>query len=175
MSTEPFRIDHHWSPEAAGEPEPVRDPSPLWRAMRRFIGTRRGGFTLHVGALPLAFDLAPDLSTIFAELPGVLEHLASGAPGPVELDFFEPGSGLALELERDCDAIRIRPRRGDGIGARFRGLAEDEHRVPAREFLCAWGAFLGAVLDALAADDATLSAGPELGAYRRRIQGVCAA
>lgn len=174
MSLEPFRISHGWTYAPPDEMYVPRDPSRLWKAMRRFIASHPGGFIVHLGALELEFDLAPDLSTVFDKLPGVLEHLARGTPGGVELNFFEPGTALALELEREGESLKVRPRLGREPGARFDGLAEVEHRVAVRDFLCAWSGLMNAVLDAIASREPGLASDPELVEYRRRVTAVCA-
>src|SRR4051812_13068698 len=105
-----FRISYRWVPrqEPSYLPEFV-DATPLFICLMRFISLHEGQFELHLGDDTLEFSFGPDLSSVFEELPDVLEALTSSSKYLVELYFFEQGTGLALLMEREGGVIEVKP------------------------------------------------------------------
>src|SRR5919109_1278575 len=92
-----FKITYSW--EKRSEPygfdeENYIDWSMLFSCLRRFLALYDGTFLVRINEFDLHFDLEPDLSTIFEELPGVLETLTANTDSPVELHLFEQGTDL---------------------------------------------------------------------------------
>lgn len=151
-----FEITYSWKPRTPAQPfdeEDYQDASRLFLALRRFLARMEGQFLMRLGATALVFDLDPDLSTVFEELPGVLEALAGEAGVAVELSFFEQGTDLTLVLQRRGGDIEIRFQSGPSTGRRYADAPADPVLVSAPRFLEAWRALLGDVLGALRAVD----------------------
>jgi hypothetical protein len=125
------------------------DVTELFIGLRRFIALYDGHFVLHIAGYDLHFDFSPDLSTVFEELPVILESLTKPTREPVSLDFFEQGTDITLIMQRKGEDIHISFSGGDYMGDRFRDLPAGPIVVSAKEFLSEWLRFLHAVLAAL--------------------------
>ena len=143
--------------------------TPLVLCLERFLAIYQGQFVVHINGLDLHFDLRPDLSTVFEELPDVLEALTSDTDSPVELHFFEQGTDLAFWLERHANTISIRFTKGSSVGRRFVDLPEATFFVPANVFLDEWIRVAQAVLDALLALQPDLASDESYQEYRNRL------
>ena len=104
--TNTFKINYLWTQQNdpwLSEEEEFTDVSPLFLSLQQFLSLHEGTFQVQIDNLSIPFDLDPDLSTIFEEIPEVLEHLITESNLPTELDFFEQGTALCWKLERDGD------------------------------------------------------------------------
>lgn len=130
-------------------PEDYAEWGPLFQSLRHFLSYYQGEFELQIADRCLHFEFDPDLSTIFEDLPSVLDRLTTDTTEPVYLDFFEQGTDLMLLLERRGVAVTIRFYIGDDAGRQFRDLPEFGFEVRATEFLVEWCRFAKAILAAL--------------------------
>ena len=137
--------------------------------LERFLAIYAGQFVVSINDLGLHFDFRPDLSTVFEELPDVLEALTSDTDAPVELHFYEQGTDLAFWLERHANIISIRFTKGLSVGRRFVDLPEVTYSVPANVFLDEWIRFAQAVLDALLALQPDLASDESYQEYHNRL------
>jgi len=147
-----FKITYFWEKRSDPfhfEEQDYVDVTMLFLCLQRFLALFKGEFVARVGDLDLHFDLDPDLSTIFEELPETLESLASVTDSPVELRFFEQGTDVTFWLERLADTINVRFTTGPSVGGRFINLPKSAFQVPANAFLNEWVRFAQATLDAL--------------------------
>lgn len=147
------------------------DASELFRTFRRFLSRHQGEFALRFDSVELSFDLDPDLSTVFEDLPDVLESLTEDTREPVELDFFEQGTDIALNLARDGSLIAVRMEKGPAAGEGFE-LPDNVLFVVADEFLETWSLFLQDVLERLAAFDPSVKTTEDYRSYWTRIVGL---
>jgi len=145
------------------------DVNALVLCLERFLAIYTGQFAVHINDLDLHFDLRPDLSTIFEELPDVLKALTSDTEAPVELYFYEQGTDLTFWLERQANTISIRFTKGPSVGKQFADLPEATFSVPANEFLDEWIRFAQAVLDVLLALQTDLASDESYQEYRNRL------
>jgi len=146
-----FDVTKSWSAREHAQPfspEDYEDATGLFVALRRFLATYTGEFVLQIDQYRLKFDLDPDLSTIFEELPDTLKRLTQRG-ATAELFFFEQGTDVRLLFERQDGTIRIQVEKGQYAGRQFLAIPHTPFVVPARAFLKAWGAFAHAVLDTL--------------------------
>ena len=125
------------------------DASLMFLSLEHFLAMYQGTFILKIADFDLRFDLDPDLSTIFEEIPDVLMSLAMEEEPPVELYFYEQGTDLNLLLERKGSEIMIRFVKGLMVGKRFKNLPETPLSVPASIFLDEWSHFLHVILESL--------------------------
>lgn len=167
-----FKITYSWEKQntpSRFEEEDYADVTALVLCLERFLAIYTGQFVVHINDLDLHFDLRPDLSTIFEELPDVLEALTSDTDAPVELYFFEQGTDLTFLLERHANKVSIRFIKGPSVGRRFVDLPEETYSVPANEFLDEWIKFAQAVLDELLALQPDLVSDESYQEYHNRL------
>lgn len=167
-----FEITYKW--EKRSEPyrfaeEDYVDATMLFMCFRRFLALYDGTFLVRINELDLHFDLEPDFSTIFEELPDALEALTANTDSPAELHFFEQATDLIFWLERLADTISIRMGKGPSVGRRFDNLPESVFFVPANVFLKEWVQFANAVLNALVGLMPDLTGDQSYREYRDRI------
>jgi hypothetical protein len=168
-----FKITYRW--EKRSDPqyfdeEDFVDATVLYICLRRFLALYEGTFLIRINEFDLHFYLRPDLSTIFEELPDVLEALTANTDSPVRLYFFEQGTELSFWLERQADTIHIRmvdELRGND--KRDTELPTSVMSVPANVFLNEWARFVNAVLDALVALQPDLAGDQSYQEYRDRL------
>jgi hypothetical protein len=156
-----FKITYSWEKRSTAErfdEDDYVDVTRLFIGLRRFIALYEGHFVLHIAGYDLYFEFSPDLSTVFEELPVILESLTKQTREPVSLDFFEQGTDIRLIMERKGEDIHISFSGGDYMGDRFRDLPAGPLVVPAKEFLSEWLRFLRGILAALADVDPHLRA-----------------
>ncbi|XXT19165.1 hypothetical protein WME94_53960 [Sorangium sp. So ce429] len=170
---EPFKISFAWAPR----PEPLgaaalAGEEEIFLALLRFVARYDGSFTVSVGAHEARFELDLDLSTVFRELPDVLEGLLAEGGGPAVIDFFDQSADLGIRLERRGGVILVRFEQAPGTSRRYARLPAGPIPVAAGELLGAWAAFLDAVLDALLAREPALSADESFRLYRARVLRV---
>ena len=167
-----FKIEYSWekqsTPSRFVEGDFV-DVNALVLCLERFLAIYAGQFVVSINDLDLQFDLRPDLSTVFEELPDVTGVLTSDTDAPVELYFFEQGTDLALLLERHANTISIRFTKGPSVGRRFVDLPETTFSVPAKVFLTEWSGFAQAALDALLDLQPDLASDESYQEYRNRL------
>ena len=132
------------------------DASLIFLSLEHFLAMNQGTFILKVGDFDLShgeashfFDLDPDLSTIFEDIPDVLMSLATQEESPEELYFYEQGTDLNLKLERKANEMTIGFVKGLMVGKRFENLPENTLSLPASMFLDEWSHFLHLILEDL--------------------------
>jgi hypothetical protein len=173
MST--FTITYSWysrSQPRSFATEDYVDASRVFLALRRFLATVQGEFVVQVGNCTLRFALDPDLSTVFEEMPLVLEQLRMDTPAPIELAFYEQGTDLTWWVERHGATISLRFAKGAYSGKRFHDLPSSPFAIPAEVFVEEWRRFLLSVLDALVVLDTTLERDDTYRAYRTCLLSV---
>lgn len=147
-----FKITYSWEkrsvPQRFDEDDYV-DLAAVVLSLEHFVAIYQGQFVVHIHDNDLLFDLRPDLTTIFEELPNVLEALTTKTKVPVKLHFYEQGTDLTFLLERQEDTIFIRFVKGPSVGKQFVNLPETTFSVHADLFLHEWVYFVRAVLKAL--------------------------
>jgi hypothetical protein len=167
-----FKITYKWEKQSEPYPfdeEDYIDWTMLFICLERFLALYEGTFVVRINELDLLFDLDPDFSIIFEELPDVLEALMANTDSPVELYFAEQGTDLKFRLERQADTISIRMEKGLSAGSRFANLPESVFSVPANVFLKEWVRFTKAVLDALVELQPDLAGEDSCQKYRDRL------
>ena len=145
-----FEISYWW--EKLSEPDyfvEMVDTTRVSVALDYFLSIYEGQFAIRIQEHEACFDLRPDLSTIFKEIPLVLEQLTTDTESPVEFDFFEQGTDVGMLMERQGTQITLRFETAPGSGQRFKFLPDTKIPVLADEFLEQWLQFVRAVLDAL--------------------------
>jgi hypothetical protein len=145
-----FEISYWW--EKLSEPDyfvELVDTTRVTIALDYFLSIYQGQFEIRIQWHEACFDLRPDLSTIFKEIPLVLEKLTTDTESPVEFDFFEQGTVVLMWMERQGTQITVRFETAPGSGQRFKFLPATKIPVLADEFLEQWLQFVRAVLDAL--------------------------
>ncbi len=172
-ATVPFAITAWWKPLRPASPfDPshgLAGASPLFVALRHFLALYEGEFVVRVGDLHLRFDLRPDLSTVFEDLPGVLTALAADTAAAEELYFFEQGTDVAFLLERKGEVVTIRFRRGLTAGWEFDDLPEGPLAVAAGQFIGEWVLLARRVLQALVALEPGLDGDDSYRRYRGQL------
>lgn len=170
-----FKITYCWekrSDPSHFEEEDYVDVTALFLCLRRFLALYEGKFMVRVNDLDLLFDMDPDLSTIFEELPETLETLTSDTRSPVGLYFFEQGTDLTFWLERLADTINIRFAPGPYAGSQFINLPRSVFPISANVFLSEWVRFAQAALDALVELQPGLTEDESYKEYRGRLQAI---
>jgi hypothetical protein len=167
-----FKITYNW--EKRSEPyhfdvEDYVDATALFICLEQFLSLYEGKFLVCINCFDLHFYHNPDLSTIFEELPDVLEALMANTDSPVELRFFEQGTELSFWMERQADKINIRLVDELIDGKRSTELPTSVFSVPANVFLNEWVRFVNAVLDALVALQPDLTDDQSYQEYRDRL------
>jgi hypothetical protein len=157
--SEPYRFDE----------EDFSDITVVALCLERFLALYEGTFLVRINEFDLNFYLNPDLSTIFEELPDVLETLMSNTDSPVGLHFFEQGTELSFWMERHADTINIRIVDDLIDGKRSTNLPASVLPIPANVFLNEWVRFANAVLDALIALQPDLTGDQSYQEYRDRL------
>jgi hypothetical protein len=168
----PFRITWHVERRRETLLEPgdeLADASDVFLSLRRFLRAYQGVFTIWVGAVGAGFDLDPDLSTVFEDLPGVLEALAQDVSPAVLLHFFEQGTDLTVELERR-NSVRVRFLKGAYAGRRFDDLSSDACSVRPGEFFSEWLHFLRDIVDRVVRFDPATAG--SFDSYGRRLVAI---
>jgi hypothetical protein len=170
-----FTITYSWYPRSQPRPfaaEDYVDASRVFLALRRFLATVQGEFVIQVENCTLLFAFDPDLSTIFEEMPAVLDHLRMDTAAPVELAFYEQGTDLTWWVERHGATITLRFSKGEYSGKRFHDLPSSPFAIPAEVFMEEWRRFLLSVLDALVVLDTDLERDDNYRAYRTCLLSV---
>ena len=171
MTMKSFSIDHWWQEREVPQRYSYPAHTPIREALHAFLGKYEGGFTLYVQEEEATFALRPDLSTIFDDLPENLTALKR-AERPVELDFFEQGTGVLVHLRSDPHRIGVRFELTSGFGEAYRTLWDEEIGVRAEDFFEAWRAFMGHVLDAIVGVSPAIASDPDFVRYRDAIAAL---
>lgn len=145
-----FKISYYW--EKLSEPNyflEIVDANKIFVSLSYFLSRYKGQFIISVQEHDACFDLRPDLSTIFEDIPLVLEKLTKDTHSPVEFDFFEQGTDVGMLMERQGDIIKVRFETTEASAMKFQFLPDTNILVSAWEFLGQWLQFIRAVLDAI--------------------------
>ncbi|HSN97562.1 MAG TPA: hypothetical protein VLS89_04655 [Candidatus Nanopelagicales bacterium] len=172
-----FDISHELKPRAVPRPfdaDDFEDASRIFIALRRLLARDAGQFQIRIGSLVLPFDLDPDLSTVFEDLPGVIHALdgEDDMTSPVELHFFEQGTDLTFVMQRRGNEVELVLRRGASSGPRYADVPAGPLLVSARQFLLAWARFLEDVLTALRRVEPGIEHDESYQAYTARIRSM---
>ncbi len=154
------------------EEEEFTDVSTIFLSLQHFLSLHEGTFQVQIDNLSIPFDLDPDLSTIFEEIPEVLEHLTTETELPTELDFFEQGTDLCWKLKRDGDKISVRFIKGSEAGMPYRNLPDETIWLDAQVFITEWSNFIQAVLIALAELEPNLIEEESYQEYKSRLKSL---
>ncbi|BAZ16003.1 hypothetical protein NIES4071_78760 [Calothrix sp. NIES-4071] len=145
-----FNISYWW--EKLSEPDyflEIVDATKIFASLNYFMKRYKGQFIISVQEHDACFDLRPDLSTIFEDIPLVLEKLTKDTHSPVEFDFFEQGTDVGMLMERQGDLVKVRFEITEASAMKFQFLPNTNILVSVWEFLGQWLQFIKAILDAM--------------------------
>lgn len=152
MMVLPFEIKYSWKvrekPYRFSVDEYV-DVTPLVLCLEEFLSLFEGTFTIRVGEVEAVFDLKPDLSTIFEELPRMIEAITTNPNTSTDIDFYEQGTEIILRLLKKKENVLIEFIAGDTTSVKLSHLNGKSFLITTRDFLYAWRTFVLAVLDQL--------------------------
>lgn len=120
-----FKISYSW--EKLSEPDyffEIVDATKIFTSLSYFLSLYKGQFIVSVQEHNACFDLRPDLSTIFEDIPLVLSQLTKDTHSPVEFDFFEQGTDVGMFIERQGDTIKVRFETSGASAIRFQFLPD---------------------------------------------------
>jgi len=147
--------------------------SALEFALWKFTDEHNRNWSIFVNGLELQFEYSPDLTTIFIELPNVLESLLQHTKEPVILDLFEEGTALTLCLKRENDKISVKFQKIPPLTApKFAHLPPDPQTVFAIDFYIAWFDFLDELLETLVKQNPKLAGEQSYLEYTYRINQI---
>jgi len=147
--------------------------SALEFALWKFTDEHNRGWSIFVNGLELQFEYSPDLTTIFIELPNVLEALLQNTKEAVILDFFEEGTALTLCLKREDNKIKVEFQKIPPLTApRFAHLPSEPQPVFAIDFYMAWLDFLDEFLESLVKQNPQLAGEQSYLEYEYRINQI---
>ena len=136
----------------------IVDITQLELALWKFAKEHNRYWSIFVNGFELPFEYEPDLTTIFDELPQVLEDLLREDEEPAVLDFFEQGTNLILSLRRDGENILVEFQKLPPLtGKRFEHLPETPQAILASDFYSAWFEFLDELLETLVQQEPSLA------------------
>lgn len=167
-----FKISHTWSRRPRPlpfTPQDYVDASPIFLGLEHFLTINTGQFVLQVGNSHLAFDLRPDLSTIFERIPEVLHELLK-KDSHTELYFYEQGSDVKLLLQNEASSVRVRFETGSSARPEFRQLSGTEALVSLSDFMTEWIRFARSVLHVIAEVEPALSREAAYEGYNERLR-----
>jgi hypothetical protein len=173
MTQKLFSIEYWW--EKQDTPDQLGDHSEwpvVMQALFAFLTDNKGGFRIKAGAWAATFELMPDLSSIFADLPHVLGTLQQQDGVSVELDMFAQGTDVGIAMRRQGDEILMRFETAPGSGEPYQLLDDEELAVSAPVFLLQWQRFVLAILDAMSKTDPSACEDESFIAYRDTIRGL---
>lgn len=141
----------------------------LWKFATEY--NRRWSIFINEEELP--FEYEPDLTTIFNEIPEVLELLLKENEEPAILDFFEQGTSIVLSMKRKNDIIWVEFQKTPPLtGKRFNHIPEEPQPVLVRDFYEAWFQFLDEILQTLTRQEHNLKTDPSYIYYSSRINKI---
>jgi len=123
--------------------------SKLQFALWEFAANHNHYWSMFINGLELPFEFNPDLTTIFDDIPDVLEALLQDGKEAIELYFFEQGTNLSLRFRRDGEKIFVEFKDVETSGKRFRQLPTEPQAISAFDFHSAWFLFLDKLLKTL--------------------------
>lgn len=95
-----FEISYWWEHlSKPGYCVEMVDATRVFISLNYFLSIYEEEFVIHVQEHDACFDLRPDLSTIFEDIPVVLKQLTTDTKSPVEFDFFEEGTAVGILME----------------------------------------------------------------------------
>jgi len=151
----------------------VVDISKLELTLWKYANKQNRYWSILINGFELLFEYSPDLTTIFDELPQVLEELLQDNQEPVELFFFEQGTDLSLWLARDGDTIWVSFEKHLFCGEPYRRLPEGEPQpVLASDFYSAWFEFLDELLETLVQQEPSLAHDESYLYYTQKINSI---
>ncbi|MBI1926590.1 hypothetical protein HYR99_20405 [Candidatus Poribacteria bacterium] len=151
----------------------VVDVTELQLALLKFATGKNRYWSIFINGLELPFQYSPDLTTIFDEIPDVLEELLQNRKAPVELYFFEQGTDLSLWFSRDREMILVTFEKHEFCGKPYDHLSESEPQaISIVEFYSAWFRFLDELLALLVQENPHLAEAPSYLEYKYRIEQI---
>ena len=152
------------------EESDVVDASELQLALLKFATGKNRYWSIFINGLELPFQYSPDLTTIFNEIPDILEELLQNGKKPVELYFFEQGTDLSLWFSRDEEMIWVAFEKHGFCGKPFGHLPEAKPQVISTvEFYSAWFYFLDELLSSLVQENSHVAEALSYLEYKYRI------
>jgi len=155
------------------EEDDVVDVTELQIALLKFATGKNRYWSIFINGLELPYQYSPDLTTIFDDIPDVLEDLLQNGKEPVELYFFEQGTDLSLWLVRDRETIWVTFEKHGFCGKPYERLPEDEPRaISTVDFYSAWFFFLDELLESLLQDNPRLAGTQSYLDYKYRLEQI---
>jgi len=146
--------------------------SKLQFALWKFAANQNHDWSLFINGIELPFEYNPDLTTIFDDIPDVLEYLLQDGKEAVELFFFEQGTNLSIWFRRDSETIIIELKDVETSGKRFRHLPTEPQTISAFDFYSAWFLFLDKILKTLIQQNPQLAYARSYLDYKYRIDKI---
>ena len=142
-------------------------------ALWKFAEEHNRHWSIFINGVELPFEYEPDLTTIFNEVPDVLELLLKQNEEPAILDFFEQGTSIALSMKRKNDTIWIECQKTPPLtGKRFNHIPEEPQPVLVCDFYEAWFQFLDEILKTLTRQEHNLEIDLNYIYYSNRINKI---
>ena len=149
------------------------DITKLELALWKFAEEQNRHWSIFINEEELPFEYEPDLTTIFNEIPEVLELLLQENKEPAILDFFEQGTSIVLSMKRKNDTIWVEFQKTSPLtGKRFDHLPEEPQPVLVRDFFEAWFQFLDDILKTLTRQEHNLETELSYMYYSNRINKI---
>lgn len=125
------------------------DASEMFLALSAFLGEYEGNFEVRIDTSRLHFDIEPDLSSVFEDLPLELVNLRELDGAEAEIYFFEQGTDIRISMQRQGEAVRLQVEKGRYVSVANRPFPDNAFFVELNGFLACWTQFLQSVLDLL--------------------------
>ena len=155
------------------EENDVVDVTELQIALLKFATGKNRYWSIFINGLELPYQYSPDLTTIFDDIPDVLEDLLQNGKEPVELYFFEQGTDLSLWFVRDGETIWITFEKHGFCGKPYEHLPENEPQtILAVDFYSAWFLLLDELLESLVKETPHLAESQSYLDYKYRLEQI---
>lgn len=155
------------------EENDVIDTTELQMALLKFATGKNRYWSIFINELELPYQYSPDLTTIFDDIPDVLEDLLQNGKEPVELYFFEQGTDLSLWFARDGETIWVTFEKHGFCGKPYEHLPEDEAQaILTLDFYFAWFLFLDELLESLVKENPHLAESQSYLDYKYRLEQI---
>jgi len=155
------------------EENDVVDVTELQMALLKFATNKNRYWSIFINGLELPYQYSPNLTTIFDDIPDVLEDLLQNGSEPVELYFFEQGTDLSLWFVQDKETIWISFEKHGFCGKPYEHLPENRPQaISAIDFYSAWFFFLDELLESLLKEDLRLAESQSYSDYKYRLEKI---
>ena len=155
------------------EENDVVDVTELQIALLKFATGKNRYWSIFINGLELPYQYSPDLTTIFDDIPDVLDDLLQNGREPVELYFFEQGTDLSLWFVRNGEAIWVTFEKHGFCGKPYEHLPEYESQaILSVDFYSAWFLFLDELLESLVKENRHLAEAQSYLDYKYRLEQI---